>query len=171
MKSLSALLLASILSALASDLARAVEVYRGRCHMLVCAFFAIQEKSIVAAHRDGALFRVSYLGFTTRRPTDRPPARKDWTRSDGYVHCSKTRPATIFNSDGDWIGHVLAPASPSGLSGYNLTSYVRYFAVCHALGVAALDEEILAAGKRLGYGEALRAEQVTLANPEDILKP
>ncbi len=166
----SSLLSLAILCVLAGA-AHAVEVYRGRCHMHVCAFFAVQEKSIIASHRDGALFRVALQTFNTKRATDRPPARKDWATSEAYVHCSKTRPATIVKLDGEWIAHVLAPGQPSGIAGYNLTSYVRYFAVCHALGIAALDDQILATGKRLGYGESgARAEQLTLANPEDILK-
>ena len=57
MKTPSVLLPALLLCGLAFDPARAVEVYRGRCHMQVCAYFTIQEKSIVASHRDGALFR------------------------------------------------------------------------------------------------------------------
>ena len=166
----SSLLSLAILCVLAGA-AHAVEVYRGRCHMHVCAFFAIQEKSIIASHRDGALFRVTTASYTTRRASDRAPPRKDWTTADGYVHCSRTRPAVIFKSDGDWLAHILAPAQDTGVAGYNLTSYVRYFAVCHALGIAALDDQILAAGKRLGYGETgARAEQLTLASPEEILK-
>jgi hypothetical protein len=48
---------------------------------------------------------------------------------------------------------------------------VRYFAVCHALGIAALDEEILAAAKRLGYPASGGSEQIKLDKPEDILNP
>ncbi len=151
--------------------ANAAEVYRGRCAMDECGWFLIQEKSIVASDQNGALFRVTLQRFTTRRANDRPPPRKDWKTSDGYVLCSKDRPAVVFQSDGEWLAHRLAPAQPTAYAGYNLSSYVQYFAVCHALGLPAIDEALLAKARALGYPASGTADQIKLSKPEDILTP
>ena len=164
-------LLAFALANLAAVPARAAEVHRGRCAIDVCAWFLIQEKNIVASDKNGALFRVTLQRFTTRRANDRPPPRKAWEVSEGYVLCSKTRPAVLFQSGGEWLAHILAPAQPSAYAGYNLTSHVQYFAVCHGVGLPAIDEPMLAKARALGYPAGGASEQIKLSKPEDILNP
>ena len=164
-------LLALALAILTAITARAAEVYRGRCAMDVCAWFLIQEKNIVASDKNGALFRVTVQRFTTRRANDRPPPRKAWESSDGYVLCSKTRPAVLFQSDGEWLAHILAPGQPNAYAGYNLTSHVQYFAVCHGVGLPAIDEPMIAKARALVYPASGGSEQIKLSKPEDILTP
>jgi hypothetical protein len=156
----------------------AAELLQGRCHMDVCNWFSIEDRDIVKATPSGALTRVTIKWWTSHHPGGRYNRRTRRTGGEpqeGYVFCSKSKPATMwFDKDRrNWVVHHLAPGYTSALYGMHVSSYIEYFAVCHGVSVSetGLYDESVRLARKFGYEAKPPNEgQVEVKHPEDILR-
>src|SRR5208282_125405 len=101
--------------------------------------FQILEKEIVRSDASGRLVRAKTLVGVSKHPngTYERKAPIEWKAPvDDYIFCSKVRPAVIVKWEDHWNADLLSPGSPEGVFGYNTSSYVQYFFVCHGLSDA-----------------------------------
>ena len=111
----------------------------GRCHMLVCGFFIIDEAVPVGVGKDGTLFALSARYWSNEYsdkaadPYKAPPVKvgKPSKSSVGLVYCSKVRPTVFDYSDQKWQATLLRVGDERALSGASESARTFYFAACH----------------------------------------
>lgn len=85
-------------------------------------------------------------------------------RRESRVICSRRSPSYVFQDEGKWIQHALAPGDPQGYAGYNGLSYTMYFAACHGL---VRMNWTAGEARKLGYAaRAGEAQQFEWARPD-----
>jgi len=145
-------------------------VVRGLCKPDGCQDFAVLEATPIATGEDGTLRQTR---IQTIRST--PGGRTNLRVEDGWVYCSRTRPAIIARSQGETRAYLLAPtaAQTTETIRQEASQHAVYFGACHGVEFgndAAKDPEGVASD--LGYEVSLlQPQQVSLAKPDDILSP
>lgn len=146
--------------------AAAPPVLPGRCHMSICWDRQFLGKTLIQAGPQGELYAVE-LTFRTWPIVDAPPATFEPPQTS-YVHCSTTRPAFIFDSDGVLYAHLLNPGGDDW-AGYNMADYPVYWATCHDLFAENIfSAEVTDQAVELGYSLTLPTDQIQLEQPQDI---
>jgi hypothetical protein len=94
---------------------------------------------------------------------------------DVYLLCSTSRPAIVHRDYSDknkWIAQFLAPGYPDHQYSYlidSIDSYTEYFRICH--NVEPPQWKGISLARKFGYppGLVLRASEVPISKPGDIL--
>jgi hypothetical protein len=145
------------------------DLVRGLCRPDGCDEFSVKSARPLASSEDGTLLKTKLKTFHAG-----PNGRKDLGEEDGYVYCSRTRPAILADREGRTMAFFLAPfataASREDIR-KNSNYHAVYFAACHGIeeGRAAVRD---VHGVALTHGYDVPAPQpkyVALKRAEDIL--
>ena len=164
--------LAFVLSApaLAQSYDRA-DIVRGLCRPDGCDEFAILAASPSDQDRGGHA--------DANAGEDLPcefAGRRELSEENGYVYCSRTKPAIVAEKDGRTMAFYLAPFSTKESREtirQNANFHALYFSICHGMeaGRAAV-RNLPGVAREFGYRVALpQSQSVTLSRVEDILSP
>ena len=102
--------------------------------------------------------------------------RRDLSEENGYVYCSRTKPAIVAEKSGRTMAFYLAPFSTNESREtirQNANFHALYFSICHGMeaGQAAV-RNLPGVAQELGYRVALpQSQSVALSRVEDILPP
>jgi hypothetical protein len=102
--------------------------------------------------------------------------RRELSEENGYVYCSRTKPAIVAEKHGRTMAFYLAPFSTQEsreIIRQNANFHALYFSICHGpqAGRAAV-QNLSGVAQDLGYRVALSQSQyVALSRVEDILPP
>ncbi len=149
----------------------------GRCHMDACSWVVFDSVDPVIQTNRGALFHLDEQFFSAEYPggdySRRRPRKADGA-GEGYVICSKTRPAMLDKGDGKgWYVTPLAPGDDGQIFGFNETALAYYYAACHGMIVHDVYAGA-AAARSMGYPAHVDPlpDQSQVAEPaEALVKP
>src|SRR4051812_7246212 len=168
---LSALLLALFTtSALAQDYNRQ-DLVRGLCQPDGCDEFTILGADRVRTTSEGTLFKTRIQTFHANYG-----GRHDRGQENGYVYCSRTKPAIMAEKNGKTLAFVIAPFAPEEKREsmrQNANFHALYFTICHdrEAGKAAV-RNLSGVAQSLGYRVSLtHSKLVPLKRADDIISP
>jgi hypothetical protein len=170
LRSLVALALVLATPALAQTYARP-EIIRGLCRPDGCDEFAILAASPLTMGGEGTLLQTRVKTFHASSA-----GRRELSEENGYVYCSKTKPAIVAEKNGRTMAFYLAPFSTKESREtirQNANFHALYFSICHGMeaGRAAV-QNLPGVAQELGYRVALpQSQSVALSRVEDILPP
>jgi len=146
------------------------DIVRGLCRPDGCDEFAILAASPQGKAGEGTLMQTRLKTFHASSR-----GRRELSQENGYVYCSRTKPAIIGKKDGRTMAFYLAPFSTESRETIrkNANFHALYFSICHGMeaGRAAV-RNLPGVARDLGYRVALpRSQYVTLSRVEDILSP
>ena len=133
----------------------------GRCHMLECGFFVIDDVAPIGSGKDGKLFALSLRSWSNEYrdrqsgdPYSAPPKTtgKPEKSSLTFVYCSKTRAAIFSYFDTGWQSTMLQIGKASAMSGASETAHTLYYAACHRF--ITRDPVAKEMASKLGYKSA-----------------
>ena len=170
LRSLVALALVLATPALAQTYARP-EIIRGLCRPDGCDEFAILAVSPLIKGGEGTLMQTRVKTFHASSS-----GRRELSEENGYVYCSRTKPAIVAEKNGRTMAFYLAPFSTQEnreTIRQNANFHALYFSICHGMeaGRAAV-RNLPGVAQELGYRVALpQTQSVALSRVEDILPP
>ena len=169
LKPLVALALVLSFPAMAQTYDRA-DIVRGLCRPDGCDEFVILAASPQGKGGEGTLMQTRLKTFHASSR-----GRRELSQENGYVYCSRTKPAIIGEKDGRTMAFYLAPFSTESRETIrqNANFHALYFSICHGMeaGRAAV-RNLPGVARDLGYRVALSQSQyVRLSRVEDILSP
>jgi hypothetical protein len=145
------------------------DIVRGLCQKDGCDEFRVLSAEPVTSTDEGRLlrtriqtFRASYQG------------RANQNEENGYVYCSRTKPAIMAEQNGQTMAFFLAPfATQESRESVrqNANFHALYFAICHGreAGKAAV-HNLAGVAQSQGYRVALaQSKLVSLNRAEDVL--
>ena len=145
------------------------DIVRGLCQKHGCDEFRVLSAEPVTSTDEGRLlrtriqtFRASYQG------------RANQNEENGYVYCSRTKPAIMAEQNGQTMAFFLAPfATQESRESVrqNANFHALYFAICHGreAGKAAV-HNLAGVAQSQGYRVALaQSKLVPLKRAEDVL--
>jgi hypothetical protein len=144
-------------------------VIRGLCRPDGCDEFAILEVSPLAKEEQGTLMKTRVRTFHASSS-----GRKELSEENGYVYCSRTKPAIVAEKGGRTMAFYLAPFATQESREtirQNANFHALYFSICHGVeaGRAAV-RNLPGVAQNLGYRVALlQSQYVALTRVEDIL--
>jgi len=147
------------------------DIIRGLCRPDGCDEFAVLGVSSLAKGREGMLMKTRVKTFHASAT-----GRRELGEENGYVHCSRTRPAIVAEKGGQTMAFYLAPFPTEEnrqTIRRNANFHALYFSICHGMeaGRAAV-RNLAAAAQDLGYRVSLpRSQHVALTRVEDVLSP
>ncbi|WP_201842309.1 hypothetical protein [Microvirga zambiensis] len=147
------------------------DLIRGLCRPDGCDEFAILTASPLAKGGEGTLMQTRVKTFHASSA-----GRRELSEENGYVYCSRTKPAIVAEKNGRIMAFYLAPFSTKDSRETirrNTSFHALYFSICHGLeaGWAAVQNLAGVAGE-FGYRVALpQSQSVALSRVEDILPP
>ena len=102
--------------------------------------------------------------------------RKELSEENGYVYCSRTKPAIVAEKNGRTMAFYLAPFSTKESREtirQNANFHALYFSICHGMEAGrAVVRNLAGVAQELGYRVALpQSQSVALSRVEDILPP
>src|ERR687898_2829109 len=146
------------------------DIVRGLCRPDGCDEFAIVAASPQGKGGEGTLMQTRLKTFHASSR-----GRRELSQENGYVYCSRTKPAIIGEKGGRTMAFYLAPFSTESRETIrqNANFHALYFSICHGMeaGRAAV-RNLPGVARDLGYRVALpQSQYVTLSRVEDILSP
>jgi hypothetical protein len=147
------------------------DIIRGLCHPDGCDEFAILAASPLTKGGEGTLMQTRVKTFHVSSS-----GRREFSEENGYVYCSRTKPAIVAEKGGRTMAFYLAPFSTRDSREtirQNANFHALYFSICHGLeaGRAAV-QDLPGVAQDLGYRVALpQSQSVALNRVEDILPP
>jgi hypothetical protein len=147
------------------------DIIRGLCRPDGCDEFAILAVSSLAKGENGTLMKTRVRTFHASSS-----GRKELGAENGYVYCSRTKPAIIAEKGGRTMAFYLAPFSTKESREtirQNANFHALYFGICHGMeaGRAAV-QTLSGVAQNFGYRVALpQSQYVALTRVEDILSP
>jgi hypothetical protein len=147
------------------------EIIRGLCRPDGCDEFAILAVSPLIKGGEGTLMQTRVKTFHASSS-----GRRELSVENGYVYCSRTKPAIVAEKNGRTMAFYLAPFATQESREtirQNANFHALYFSICHGLeaGRAAADN-LPGVAQELGYRVALpQSQSVALSRVEDILPP
>jgi hypothetical protein len=146
------------------------DIVRGLCRPDGCDEFAILAASPQGEGGEGTLMQTRLKTFHASSR-----GRRELSEENGYVYCSRTKPAIIGEKDGRTMAFYLAPFSTESRETIrkNANFHALYFSICHGMeaGRAAV-RNLPSVARDLGYRVALpQSQYVRLNRIEDILSP
>jgi hypothetical protein len=156
--------------ALAQTYARS-DIVRGLCRPEGCDEFAILAASPLVRGREGTLMKTRVKTFHVSSA-----GRRELSVDNGYVYCSRTKPAIVAEKGGRTMAFYLAPFATKvsrETIRHNANFHALYFSLCHDLeaGRAAV-QNLMGVARDLGYRVSLpQSQYVALSQVEDILAP
>ncbi|WP_205769755.1 hypothetical protein [Microvirga sp. KLBC 81] len=144
------------------------DIVRGLCRPDGCDEFAILSASPLAKGEEGTLMRTRVKTFHANSS-----GRREMSEENGYVYCSRTKPAIVAEKGGRAMAFHIAPFSTESRETIrqNANFHAMYFSICHGMeaGRAAV-HNLSGVARDLGYRVALpQSQYVALARVEDIL--
>jgi hypothetical protein len=155
-------------SALAQDYNRQ-DLVRGLCQKDGCDEFTILAADRIKATEEGTLFKTRLKTFHASHA-----GRQDRGEENGYVYCSRTKPAIMAEQNGQTMAFFLAPfATQESRESVrqNANFHALYFAICHGreAGKAAV-HNLAGVAQSQGYRVALaQSKLIPLKRAEDVL--
>jgi hypothetical protein len=168
LRSLIALALVLSTPALAQSYHRS-DIVRGLCQPNGCDEFTVLRADRIAASDEGTLLKTRVRTFHASSA-----GRQERGEQDGYVYCSRTRPALLAERAGHTMAFYLAPSATAESREkvrQNASFHALYFSLCHGTeaGRAAV-HNVSGVAQRLGYRVALvQSKLQPLTRAEDIL--
>jgi hypothetical protein len=147
------------------------EIIRGLCRQDGCDEFAILAASPLSKGGEGTLMQTRVKTFHASSS-----GRRELSVENGYVYCSRTKPAIVAEKGGRTMAFYLAPFATRESREtirQNANFHALYFSICHGLeaGRAAV-QNLPGVAQELGYRVALpQSQSVALSRVEDILPP
>ncbi|GEO18107.1 hypothetical protein [Microvirga aerophila] len=147
------------------------DVVRGLCQPDGCDEFTILRADRIAATDEGTLLKTRVRTFHASKS-----GRQERGDQDGYVYCSRTKPAIMAERDGRTMAFYLAPSATAESRErirLNASFHALYFSLCHGneAGKAAV-HNLSSVAQSFGYRVALAQSKLELlAQAEDILGP
>jgi hypothetical protein len=147
------------------------DIIRGLCRPDGCDEFAILAASPVAKGGEGTLMQTRVKTFHASSS-----GRRELSAENGYVYCSRTKPAIVAEKNGRTMAFYLAPFATRESREtirQNANFHALYFSICHGMeaGRAAV-QNLPGVAQELGYRVALpQSKSVALNRVEDILLP
>jgi hypothetical protein len=147
------------------------DIIRGLCRPYGCDEFAILAASPLTKGGEGTLIQTRVKTFHASST-----GRKELGAENGYVYCSRTKPAIIAEKGGRTMAFYLAPFSTKESREtirQNANFHALYFSICHGMeaGRAAI-QNLSGVAQNFGYRVALpQSQYVALTQVEDILSP
>src|SRR5215208_7315213 len=155
-------------SALAQDYNRQ-DLVRGLCQKDGCDEFTTLAADRIKATEEGTLFKTRLKTFHAGHA-----GRQDRGEENGYVYCSRTKPAIMAEQNGQTMAFFLAPfATQESRESVrqNANFHALYFTICHGqeAGRAAV-HNLAGVAQSHGYRVALaQFKLVPLKRAEDVL--
>jgi hypothetical protein len=146
-------------------------IIRGLCRPDGCDEVAILTASPLIKGGEGTLMQTRVKTFHASSA-----GRRELSEENGYVYCSRTKPAIVAEKGGRTMAFYLAPFSTKESREtirQNANFHALYFSICHGLeaGRAAV-RNLPGVAQDLGYRVALpQSQSVALSRVEDILPP
>jgi hypothetical protein len=147
------------------------DIIRGLCRPNGCDEFAILAASPVVKGGEGTLMQTRVKTFHASSS-----GRRELSEENGYVYCSRTKPAIVAEKGGRTMAFYLAPFATKERREtirQNANFHALYFSICHGkeTGQAAV-QNLPGVAQDLGYRVALpQSQSVALTRVEDILSP
>src|SRR3954451_2360552 len=147
------------------------DIIRGLCRPDGCDEFAILAASPMTKTGEGTLMQTRVKTFNAS-----PSGRRELSAENGYVYCSRTKPAIVAEKNGRTMAFYLAPFSTRESREtirQNANFHALYFSICHGMeaGRAAV-QNLPGVAQDLGYRVALpQSQSVALSRVEDVLPP
>jgi hypothetical protein len=147
------------------------EIIRGLCRPDGCDEFAILAASPLIKGGEGTLMQTRVKTFHASSA-----GRRELSEENGYVYCSRTKPAIVAEKNGRTMAFYLAPFSTKESREtirQNANFHALYFSICHGMeaGQTAV-RNLPGVAQHLGYRVALpQSQSVALSRVEDILPP
>jgi hypothetical protein len=147
------------------------DIIRGLCRPDGCDEFAILAASPLIKGGEGTLMQTRVKTFHASSA-----GRKELSEENGYVYCSRTKPAIVAEKNGRTMAFYLAPFSTKESREairQSANFHALYFSICHGMeaGRAAV-HNLPGVAQELGYQVALpQSQSVALSRVEDILPP
>src|SRR5215218_10060791 len=147
------------------------DIIRGLCRSDGCAEFAIRAASPLIKGGEGTLMQTRVKTFHASSS-----GRRERSEENGYVYCSRTKPAIVAEKSGRTMAFYLAPFATQESREtirQNANFHALYFSICHDMeaGRAAV-RNLPGVAQELGYRVALpQSQSVALSRVEDILPP
>lgn len=139
----------------------------GRCHMGYCSWSIEQSRKVLRAENGGELISLSLIGGESHHSDGNyeadQPIRWNTSAHTLYVHCSKTLPAVMMETDGELQTDVIDLTVPP--PGVLQSSYELYVATCHGRNTNWNSEGF---AKRNGYTSPPAIDSATIKRPLDI---
>src|SRR5215207_609763 len=154
--------------ALAQDYNRQ-DLVRGLCQKDGCDEFTILAVDRLRTTEEGTLFKTRLKTFHASHA-----GRQDRGQENGYVYCSRTKPAIMAEQNGQTMAFFLAPFATQESRErvrQNANFHALYFAICHGqeAGRAAV-HNLAGVAQRHGYRVALaQSKLMPLKRAEDVL--
>jgi hypothetical protein len=145
------------------------DIVRGLCQPDGCDEFTILRADRIAASDEGTLLKTRVRTFHASKA-----GRQERGEQDGYVFCSRSRPAIMAEREGRTMAFYLAPSATAESRErvrHNASFHALYFSLCHGTeaGKAAV-QNVSGVAQSLGYRVALAQSKLEpLARAEDIL--
>jgi hypothetical protein len=146
-------------------------IIRGLCRPDGCDEFAILAASPLIKGGEGTLMQTWVKTFHASSS-----GRRELSEENGYVYCSRTKPAIVAEKGGRTMAFYLAPFSTRDSREtirQNANFHTLYFSICHGLEAGrAVVQNLPGVAQELGYRVALpQSQYVALSQVEDILPP
>jgi hypothetical protein len=147
------------------------DIIRGLCRPDGCDEFAVLAASPVMKGGEGTLMQTRVKTFHASSS-----GRRALSEENGYVYCSRTKPAIVAEKGGRTMAFYLAPFATRESREtirQNANFHALYFSICHGMeaGRAAV-RNLAGVAQELGYRVALpQSQSVALTRVEDILPP
>ncbi|WP_262267352.1 hypothetical protein [Microvirga yunnanensis] len=147
------------------------DIIRGLCRPDGCDEFAILAASPLTRTGEGTLMQTRVKTFHASSS-----GRRELSEENGYVYCSRTKPAIVAEKAGRTMAFYLAPFATRESREtirQNANFHALYFSICHGMeaGRAAV-RNLPGVAQELGYRVALpQSQSVALSGVEDILPP
>jgi hypothetical protein len=145
------------------------DIVRGLCQKDGCDEFRVLSAEPVTSTEEGRLLRTRIQTFHASSR-----GRANQSEENGYVYCSRTKPAIMAEQNGQTMAFFLAPfATQESRESVrqNANFHALYFAICHGqeAGQAAV-HNLAGVAQRHGYRVALaQSKLVPLTRAEDVL--
>jgi hypothetical protein len=147
------------------------DIIRGLCRPDGCDEFAILAASPLTRGGEGTLMQTRVKTFHAGSS-----GRRELSKENGYVYCSRTKPAIVAERGGRTMAFYLAPFATTESRDtirQEANFHALYFSICHGMeaGRAAV-RNLPGVAQELGYRVALpQSQSVALSRVEDILSP
>jgi hypothetical protein len=147
------------------------DIVRGLCQPDGCDEFTVLRADRVAVSDEGTLLKTRVRTFHASSA-----GRQERGEQDGYVFCSRTKPAIMAEREGRTMAFYLAPSATAESRErirQNASFHALYFSLCHGAeaGKAAV-HNLSGVAQSFGYRVALAQSKLEpLTRAEDILTP
>ncbi|WP_201842556.1 hypothetical protein [Microvirga zambiensis] len=147
------------------------DLVRGICRPDGCDEFAVVAAATLTKTGEGTLMQTRVKTFHASSA-----GRRELSEENGYVYCSRTKPAIVAGKGGRTMAFYLAPFAikeSRETIRQNTNFHALYFSTCHGMEAGrAAAQNLPGVAREFGYRVALpQSQSVALSRVEDILLP